>query len=303
MRPARIIATVAFAAAVAVAGCSAHSTATDPSQPSAAAPPAAPTTRPASGGGPAAPPSTASPSGGRPVTGRCDASALAGSVQGTEGAAGTIWTTIRLRNASSRTCTVKGIAGVRLLGGQGQPVTAPSQPGGPVGSLVVLRPGQAAGFVFSEPNACDRFATGSRLLVTLPQGQGSLVVPLGGQTRFGTCSSVRVRTLEASTTPTPPTSSFADRISDPQVAADRLVAAWLGGDRAAARKLTTTQAVTDLLFGQSPPAHRPAAQPCRLVDPGLFLCSYPLTAPNELSVWVTGGASVGYGVNGVEFVD
>jgi Protein of unknown function (DUF4232) len=305
MRPARIIATVALATAVVVTGCSAHSTATDPSQPSAAAaPPAGPTTRPASGGGPAAPPSTASPSGGRPVTGRCDASALAGSVQGTEGAAGTIWTTIRLRNASARTCTVKGIPGVRLLGARGQPVTAPSLPGGPAGSLVVLRPGQAAQFTFSEPNACDRFASGSRLLVTLPKGQGSLVVPLGGQTRYGTCSSVRVRSLQAATTPPVPAASpLADRISDPQVAADRLVAAWLGGDRAAARKLTTTQAVTDRLFGQSPPAHRPAAQPCRLADPGLFLCSYPLTAPNELSVWVTGGASAGYGVSGVEFVD
>jgi hypothetical protein len=306
MRPARIIATVAFATAVAVTGCSAHSTATDPSQPSAAAAsPAAPTTRPTSGGGPAAPPSTASPSGGRPVTGRCDASSLAGSVQGTEGAAGTIWTTIRLRNASARTCTVKGIPGVRLLGAQGQPVTAPSQPGGPVGSLVVLRPGQAARFTFSEPNACERFVTGSRLLVTLPEGRGSLVVPLGGQTRFGTCASVGVRTLAASTAQPPPVpiAPLADRISDPQVAADRLVAAWLGGDRAAARKLTTTQAVTDRLFGQSPPAHRPPAQPCRLVDPGRFLCSYPLTAPNELSVWVKGGASAGYGVSGVEFVD
>jgi len=29
----------------------------------------------------------------------------------------------------------------------------------------------------------------------------------------------------------------------------------------------------------------------------------PLTAPNELSVWVKGGASAGYGVSGVEFVD
>jgi hypothetical protein len=214
----------------------------------------------------------------------------------------TIWTTIGLRNASARTCTVKGIPGVRLLGPQGQPVTAPSLPGGPVGSPVVLRPGQTAHFVFSEPNACDAFVTGSRLLVTLPQGRGSLVVRLGGQTRFGTCSSVRVRTLEASTSPTPTASPLADRISDPQVAADRLVAAWLGGDRAAARKLTT-QAVTDRLFGEAPPAGRPQAQPCRLVDLGLFLCSYPLAAPNELSVWVRGGASAGYGVSRIEFVD
>jgi hypothetical protein len=85
---------------------------------------------------------------------------------------------------------------------------------------------------------------------------------------LGTCSSVRVRTLEASASPTPTSSPLADRISDPQVAAGR-----------------------------------PQAQPCRLVDLGLFLCSYPLAAPNELSVWVRGGASAGYGVSGIEFVD
>jgi hypothetical protein len=45
------------------------------------------------------------------------------------------------------------------------------------------------------------------------------------------------------------------------------------------------------------------AHPCRLVDLGLYLCSYRLTPPNELNVWVTGGASVGYGVSNVEFVD
>jgi len=278
-----------FAAAVAVTGCSAHPTASDPSP------------APGSGGTPA-PPATRPPSGSRPVTGRCDASALAGSVQGTEGTAGHIWYTVGLRNASARTCTVKGIPGVRLLGPQGQPVTAPSLPGGPVGSPVVLRPGRTAYFVFSEPNACDRFVAGSRLLVTLPQGRGSLIVGLGGQTRFGACASVQVRTLEASTTPTPAARPLADRISDPQVAADRLVAAWMGGDRAAARKLTT-QAVTDRLFDETPPADSPQAEPCRLVDLGLFLCSYPLAAPNELSVWVRGGASVGYGVSGIEFVD
>jgi hypothetical protein len=185
---------------------------------------------------------------------------------------------VRLRNASARTCTVKGIPGVRLLGPQGQPVTAPSLPGGPVGSPVVLRPGQAAGVAFSEPNACDAFVTGSRLLVTLPEGRGSLVMGLGAQTRFGTCSSVRVRTLQAATSPTPTASPLDDRISDPQVAADRL-------------------------FGETPPAARPQAPPCRLVDLGLFLCSYPLAAPNELTVRVRGGASAGYGVSGIEFVD
>jgi len=87
------------------------------------------------------------------------------------------------------------------------------------------------------------------------------------------------------------------------VAADRLVAAWLRGDRAAADKLTIRPTVTERLFSESPPAHKPGAQPCRLVELGLFLCSYPLAPLDELDVWVTGGASVGYGVSNVEFVD
>ena len=68
------------------------------------------------------------------------------SVQGSDGAAGTIWITIQLRNTSTKTCTVKGIPTVRLLGAQGQPVTAPSKPEGQAGSLVVLRPDQTASF-------------------------------------------------------------------------------------------------------------------------------------------------------------
>jgi hypothetical protein len=232
------------------------------------------------------------------MTGRCAASALAGSVQGSDGAAGHIWYRVQLRNASATNCTVQGIPGVRLLGAQGQPVTAPSVPGGPAGSLVVLRPGQAAHFAFSEPNACDSFVSGSRLLVTLSQGRGSLVVGLGEETRFGTCGRVGVQALQAATTSTSPV----DRISDPQVAADRLVAAWLGGDRTAARKLTS-QAVTDQLFAESPPAHPPVTEPCRLFDLGVFVCSYHVAKNAELTTIVRGGASAGYDVSGVEFGD
>lgn len=305
MRPARIITAIVFAAAVAVTGWTASSIADRPAataQPPAAASPRepSPSAKPQPGPGPDTPPSTTSPRRDGPATGRCGPSALRGSVQGGDGAAGTIWVTIQLRNASTRPCTVLGIPQVRLLGAQGQPVTAPSSPEGPAGSLVVLRPGRAASFEFHYPNACDTAVAGSRLRVTLPAGQGSVVVDLGGKTRFGTCASIGARALQASTTSsTPPV----DRISDPQVAADRLVVAWLGGDRAAAEKLTTSRAVTERLFSESPPSKRPAVLPCRLVDLGLYLCSYRLTPPNELNVWVTGGASVGYGVNDVEFVD
>jgi hypothetical protein len=304
MRPARIIAAVVLAAAVAATGSYfAVSTASHPSavaQPPGAAAPREPlpSAKPQPGPGPDTSTWTTSPRRDRPATDRCGPSALQGSVQGSDGAAGTIWMTIQLRNASTRTCTVKGIPQVRLLGAQGQPVTAPSRPEGPAGSLVVLRPGRAARFEFHYPNACDTAVVGSRLRVTLPQQQDSVIVPLDTETRFGTCAGVGVRALRASPT-TPPV----DRISDPQVAADRLVAAWLRGDRAAAGKLTTGPAVTERLFSESPPAHKPGTHPCRLVDLGLYLCSYRLTPPNELNVWVTGGASVGYGVSNVEFVD
>jgi hypothetical protein len=309
MRPARIITAITLAAAVAATGSYlAVSTATPPSaasQPPATPSPAssAPTAKPQPGAGPNLPPSTTSPSGDQPTLGRCAASALAGSVLGTEGAAGTIYTTIGLRNTSAKPCTVKGIPEVRLLGVQGQPVTAPSAPGGPAGSPVVLRPGQAARFAFSRPDACDALVAGSLLRVRLPAGQGSLSVPLGAVTAFGSCASVRVRALEASTATTTPTGPRFDRISDPQVAADRLVAAWLSGDRVAARKVATRQLVVEQLFAQSPPAHRPVAQPCRLAELGLYVCSYPLAEHAELSVFVVGGASVGYGVRGVEFGD
>jgi hypothetical protein len=193
MRPARIIAAIVFAAAVAVTGCTTNSTADR----RAAAPPAPETTpAPQTGAGPATPPSTISPAGGQPTTGRCDALALKGSVLGTEGAAGTIWYTIQLRNVSAKICTVTGIPEVRLLGAQGQPVTAPSRPDGPGGSLVTLPPGKAARFAFGEPNVCDSTVAGSRLRVTLPQGHGSLVVQLDGERQFGTCSSVHVQPLE-----------------------------------------------------------------------------------------------------------
>jgi Protein of unknown function (DUF4232) len=303
MRPARIIAAIALAAAVAAAGSYlAVTTATDPSaaaQPPGAAPPREPlpSANPQPGPGPDTP-TTTSPRRDGPVTDRCGSWALQGSVQGSDGAAGTIWMTIQLRNASTKTCTVKGIPQVRLLGAQGQPVTAPSRPEGPAGSLVALGPGRAARFEFHYPNACDTAVAGSRLRVTPPQQQDSVIVPLDTETRFGTCASVGVQALRAAST-TPPV----DRISDPQVAADRLVAAWLRGDRAAAGKLTTSPTVTERLFSVTRATKRPGVHPCRLVDLGLYLCSYRLTPPNELNVWVTGGASAGYGVSNVEFVD
>jgi Protein of unknown function (DUF4232) len=180
MRPAKIIATVLFTAAVAVTGCTARST--------VAHPPAAPET-------PVTAPSTPQPQPpDRPAIRRCDTSALRGSVHGSEGAAGTIWTTIQLRNVSAGTCTVKGIPDVRLLGANGQPVTPASKPDGPGGSLVILRPGAAALFAFAAANGCDSLVAGSRIRVTPTPGRNALVVQLGGGL-ISTCRTLRVQAL------------------------------------------------------------------------------------------------------------
>jgi Protein of unknown function (DUF4232) len=308
MRPTRIIAAIALAAAVAATGSYLAVTTTTTHPPAAAQPPAPtslvaspPTGPPQAGGGPGRPTrSTTNPTGGQPTPARCAASALRGSVVDRDGAAGTLYTTIGLRNTSATTCTVQGIPQVRLLNNQdhSQSLTAPSAPGGPAGSAVVLRPGGVARFTFvSRPAACDRYVVGSWVAVTLPQGQGSLVVDLGEDTAFGTCASVGVRALEASSL------DGGGRISDPQVAADRLVAAWVSGDRAAAGRLAGL-AVTDRLFRESPPARTPAALPCRLVpNPATYVCSYHVAEHAELSVFVVGGASAGYGITGIEFGD
>jgi hypothetical protein len=191
MRPARTIAAVILAT-VAVAGCSVHTGTAHPAAsapPSSTAPPQtpAPTTTP--------PPPTSGSSAGQPATAHCQATALRASVAGTEGAAGTIWTTVRLRNVSGGTCTVGGIAQVRLLGADGAPVTAPSVPDGPGGSLIALRPGQAVTFAYGEPNVCDTTVAGSRIRVTLPGGRGSETVGLGALARYGTCALVHVQAM------------------------------------------------------------------------------------------------------------
>jgi hypothetical protein len=185
---------VLFVAALLLSACG-RGQATDPTATPAPATTIAPATTQTSGE-PKVPPSTTGPPVDQPATVRCAASALRGSDQGSEGAAGTTWFTIQLRNVSARTCTVKGSPGVRLLDAQGQPLFA-STPVRPGGLLVTLRPGRAARLVFSSPHACDSFVWSSRIRVTLPHGQGSLVVPLGEN--LDTCRHLYVQPLEPAT--------------------------------------------------------------------------------------------------------
>jgi hypothetical protein len=123
----------------------------------------------------------------------CVASQLTGSfsvVPGSAGA-GNIVYRLRLRNRSTRTCFVSGLAGLRLLGKTGRPLptkVTPAFRAGLTAVRVVLRPGRAAraDARFSpdvpgpgEPmtrQTCEPKAY--RVRVTPPPGGGTLVVPI-----------------------------------------------------------------------------------------------------------------------------
>ena len=61
--------------------------------------------------------------------------------------------------------------------------------------------------------------------------------------------------------------------------------------------------MTDQLFSNTPPARLPMGRTCRLFDLGVFVCGYHVAEHAELTIVVRGGASVGYGVSGLEFGD
>jgi hypothetical protein len=187
----RRLSAVLFLAALMLSAC-ARGQAADPT--ATTAPAIAPTATTQTTGEPKVPPSTTGPPVDRPAIRSCAASALRGSDQGGDGAAGTLWSTIQLRNVSARTCTVKGSPKVQLLSAQGEPLfaAAPARPGG---ALVTLRPGAAAQFALGVSDVCDSFVAGSRIRVTPTPGKGSLVVQLG----FATCRSPSVNGLEPAT--------------------------------------------------------------------------------------------------------
>jgi hypothetical protein len=178
---------VLFLAALLLSACARGQTA---GPTATAAPATAPTTTAQTSGRPETPPSTNGPPVDRPAVRRCAASVLRGSGQYADGAAGTLWYTVQLRNVSARTCTVKGSPEVRLLDAEGLPLFV-SGPARPDGSVVTLRPGAAAQFALGVSNVCDSTVGGPRIRVTLPKGHGSLVVKLG----FATCRTLQVQPL------------------------------------------------------------------------------------------------------------
>jgi hypothetical protein len=99
------------------------------------------------------------------------------------------------------------------------------------------------------------------------------------------------------------TTAVLQRISDPQVVADRLVRAWMRHDTSAANQLTRDGAPIEVLFSHQAPRTTPKPIPCRLFSLGQFACSYTLAPRAELTIIVAGGASAGYEVTGAEFGD
>jgi hypothetical protein len=93
---------------------------------------------------------------------------------------------------------------------------------------------------------------------------------------------------------------LADRVSDPKLAADRLVAAWVAGDKKAAAKVATQPVVTKL-FSADRPATDPKPGSCHLAKLGAFQCVYPMPPGSPLTLTVEGGASVGWLVSGFSF--
>jgi hypothetical protein len=89
---------------------------------------------------------------------------------------------------------------------------------------------------------------------------------------------------------------FADRISDPATAAWRLYRAWATGDHWAAVAWGRPEAVQALF---ALPHERYAFKGCQLAQPGSFVCRWQ-AAQHQISIYVTGGASVGYGIDKVE---
>jgi hypothetical protein len=99
------------------------------------------------------------------------------------------------------------------------------------------------------------------------------------------------------------TTAVLQRISDPQVVADRLVRAWMRHDASAANQLTRGGAPIEVLFSHPAPRTAPTPIPCRLFSLGQFACSYTLSPRAELTIIVAGGASAGYEATGAEFGD
>jgi len=190
---------VLLVAGVLAAACSSTATRTTTANRSASSSSSSskqPTTSVATPSSSSPPSSSSSTSSSAPATDTsCSASALSGSVTGTEGGAGVLETTIALRNTGTVTCTLDGYPGLLLLSSSGTQLATDARDGGSLAfesvapSSVSLAPGGDAYFnigyseVPSGGESTCPAATG--LEVTPPGATTHLVVavhmaPCGG---------------------------------------------------------------------------------------------------------------------------
>jgi hypothetical protein len=145
--------------AVLVAGCGSTHTASTPT--TSAAPPgstAAVTTTPTQPTDTAttAPPSTEPVPTTAPPPGRCATSQLAGSLGSAEGAAGTIYYQLQLRNISAAACVLQGYPGVSFVAGaDGHQVGDPAARVAGSAPSRVLAPGESAGATLAIVDASN----------------------------------------------------------------------------------------------------------------------------------------------------
>jgi hypothetical protein len=130
----------------------------------------------------------------------CQVSGLHASVEGTQGAAGTIEVTFRLTNSSPSTCVMWGYPGALMLGQGGTPITTVVKRGGSLSFLnisvtTVSVPAGGSGFFnlgYSDVTTGDESScpTSKSLEITPPNDTQQLIVPVAIQACDGGLLSV-----------------------------------------------------------------------------------------------------------------
>ena len=147
-----------------------------PTSPSVGAPTPAATTASSpspTGSGTSTPSPTTSITAGTGAT--CMTGQLSLTAGPTNGAAGSLYTSLSFTNTAATSCSMGGFPGVALLSDAGAVVGQPATRDGSAGSLVRLGPGQRAQFVI-------RVGTATRTGCTVPQPSSQIQVYPPGQT-------------------------------------------------------------------------------------------------------------------------
>ncbi|WP_146065704.1 DUF4232 domain-containing protein [Arthrobacter pityocampae] len=143
------------------------------------------TASPSATSAPADPSPSATPSASpEAAVGTCTAAQLTGSIQDQAGggAAGSVYRTLVLTNASGQPCTVAGYPGVSSVDGAGNQIGAPADRDGTTSAPVLLAPGASASATLRQANAQNYGADcgltpAAGLRVYPPGATDSLILP------------------------------------------------------------------------------------------------------------------------------